>query len=199
VRDRGGRFVPVFNGNGVVTITVTDESPYRCLGGPPCAPEGKNDCNHNGSLLDSIDDNDCDNNGTPDVPVRAFSVAEPAGEWVILNRVPDGSSNYRGTLPIALGSDVAGVLFVNDQAGLNNDITVRYTDEWDGSPSGSNCANNADPAKRGIVDQPVDLIVSDKGKIVVTQYRVDSTSLSPTNDGDGYPDTNELVNLYVTV
>ncbi len=189
----------IFDGNGLLTITVTDTSPYRCVGGPPCAPEGKNDCNHNGSFADPVDDGDCDHDGTPDVPVRVFSGAEPAGEWVVLDRIGAGPS-YRGTLPLSLGADAAGVLRVSEQGGLNDDITTRYIDDWDGTTSGSGCRNDADPFRQGIVDQGIDLVIGTTGNVVVTTFRVDdSASLAPLNDGDGYPDTNETFDLYVTI
>ncbi len=193
----------IYEGNGVLTITVTDPFPYRCTGGPTCTPEGRNDCNHDGDFVDGADDNDCDNNGVTDVLVRAFQTSLTAdSEWVILDRV-GSTTSYRGTLPVAIGGNVNGVLFLVDlESSISDDVTVRYADSWDGSAAGSICRNDPDPAKQGNVDAGLDLVLGDRGDVVVTCFRVDDTIAQPpgaASDGDGYPDTNETADLYVTL
>jgi len=188
----------LYDGNGVLTITVTDPFPYRCVGNP-CVPEGTNDCNHDGDHVDAGDDNDCDDNGISDVLVKAFQTSD--SEWVVCNRL-GSTASYRGSLPFTIGGNVAGVLFVQDLGGLNDDFTVRYADSWDGSPDGSPCRNDPDPARQGNVDAGVDLILDDRGIVSATCYRIDDTIAQPpgaTSDGDGFPDTNETADLYVTV
>ena len=57
-----------------------DGSPYS-QGAPV------NDCNHDGDLVDAgNDDQDCNDNGVTDVVAIASSLAEPAGELVVLDR-----------------------------------------------------------------------------------------------------------------
>ncbi len=193
----------LYEGNGVLTITVTDPFPYRCTGGPTCTPEGRNDCNHDGDFVDGADDNDCDDNGVTDVLARAFqSSTTPDSEWVILDRV-GSTTAYRGTLPVAIGGNVSGVLFLVDlESSIGDDFTIRYPDLWDGSANGSDCGNDPNPAKQGNVDAGLDLVLGDRGDVVVTCFRVDDTIAQPVgaaSDGDGYPDTNETADLYVTL
>jgi len=193
----------LYEGNGVLTITVTDPFPYRCTGGPTCTPEGRNDCNHDGDFVDGADDNDCDDNGVTDVLARAFqSSTTPDSEWVILDRV-GSTTSYRGTLPVAIGGNVNGVLFLVDlESSIGDDFTIRYPDLWDGSANGSLCRNDPDPVKQGNVDAGLNLVLGDRGDVVVTCFRVDDAIAQPpgaASDGDGYPDTNETVDLYVTL
>src|SRR6185503_8863814 len=77
-----------FEGNSVVSLTVTDKTPYDPV-------NNKNDCNGNGSYLDAGDDQDCNNNGALDVTVKLTSDAEIAGEIAILDQTAPGSAVYK--------------------------------------------------------------------------------------------------------
>src|SRR6185436_8037720 len=96
----------------------------------------------------------------------------------ILNRLGAGPS-YRGTIPVSIGGNVPGVLFISDAGSLlQADITARYVDDYDGTQGlteGNQCGNNPDPAKQGIVDTGVNLVVGDTGNISIVSFRVDDS------------------------
>ena len=195
---------------------------------PSCTPENKNDCNHDGDYKDaalhcwnpvtntgsdaacttlgapcaisgefcfSADDNNCDDNGTPDVLARVFSQVEFLGEWVVCDRVTGQTDVYRGTLPTSLGTDVPGVLFVSRSVStIVDDVTARYVDEWDGRSGGTKCQGSANPALWGLVEVGTNIQLRD------AEIRVVSSRIAEQNgDQDGFPDTNETVNLFITV
>ena len=183
----------VYEGNGVLEITVTDPSPYRCTGGSPCTPEGENDCDHNGSFADVVDDNDCDDDGIADVLARALQTSlTPDSEWVVLNRVGT-SDSYEGSLPYSTVANARGVLFVVNLG--PEDVTLQYEDSWDGSSLGSACPNDVDPAQRGVVTAGINVITQATGSVAVRSFRLDDAA----GDADGSPDTGETVDLYVTL
>jgi len=201
----------LYEGNGVLEITVTDPSPYRCTGGSRCTPEAKNDCDHNGSFADVLDDNDCDDDGTTDVLARGFQTSlTPDSEWAVLNRV-GATDSYRGSLPYSAVADAQGVLLVvyrlvssvryvlggaySFSSSFFGSVTVQYEDAWDGSSAGSPCQNEVDPAQRGVVQTTVDIFPRTPGNVVVRSFRLDDTA----GDGDGFPDTGETVDLYLTL
>ena len=184
-----------YEGNASLTVTVIDIYPYKCVGTPTCVPENKNDCNHDGDTGDVGDDNDCDDDSTPDVLARVFSQVEPTGEWVICNRVTGQTDVYRGTLPTSLGTDVPGVLFVSPSVStIVDDVTARYVDEWNGRTDGTPCQGSANPALWGLVE------VGTNFQIQEDDLRVVSFRIAEQNgDQDTFPDTNETVNLFITV
>ena len=184
----------LFETSGVLRITVTDPFPYRCIGGDPCTPEGRNDCDHNASFADAVDDGDCDDDGVRDLIVRVTSQGEPSGEWAVLNRV-GATDSYLGSIPYSALANGQGVLFAPDAGGISPDLTVRYEDLWDGSSSGSACANEVDPTQRGIVSVGVDLLAAQRGSVVVRSFRLQEVA----GDADGFPDTGETVDLYLTL
>jgi hypothetical protein len=181
--------------NGIVTISVVDSSPYG-LGSPV------NDCNLDGDFVDAQDDADCDDDGTDDVVVRATSVGEPAGERVVLDRVGT-SSLYRGTLPISAVGNAAGILYFVD-AGDDPEVVVRYDDRWDGTAAGTPCRNSSSAADWGVVTTGIEISLV-KAQVSVVKHRVadapgsGSPPLPAGQDGDGFPDTNETVDLYLTL
>jgi len=174
-------------GSGAFHVRILDSSPYAAF-----APFDRNDCNRNGSYLDAVDDSDCDDDGTPDVALMVTSLAEPAGEPLVANRTSAGV--YEALLPYSWLADAAGVLRVQDAGPSGAEATVRYEDRWDGSASGDRCRNAANPAAQGFVVEGVH-VEGVTGAVRVVSYRLIDTN----GDQDGFPDTNETFDLYVTI
>jgi hypothetical protein len=86
----------MYTGMTAIAITVTDLSPGK---------SGNDDCDHNGVYTDpAVDKPDCDGDGRRDVCVRAFSTAEPSGEWAILDEttaIPARSGVFEGSVPVS--------------------------------------------------------------------------------------------------
>jgi len=177
-----------YNSLGKVTITVTDYSP----GTPPAR---NNDCDHNGVYTDPGDSQDCDGNGVRDVYVNAWSDAEPTGEWVALNETATGSLVFRGNLPVSSAYDSPGTLFVRREGTVQPVISMQYMDPDDGNgnPCQQNVAAGPDPSSWGQIQAFVTLNVS-TGRVVVKSSRI-----AGGGDGDSFADTNETVNMYITV
>ena len=173
---------------GEVDVTVTDSSPGKPAG-------GNNDCNHNGVYTDAgIDSTDCDGNGRRDVYVKASSIAEPPGEWVLLDETSSGSHVFRGSLPVSSAYDSAGTLFVTRDGITQPVVTLQYDDPDDGTDKP--CQRDPDPTLWGFVQAQVTLNVS-TGRVAVKSSRVSNDA--GKGDGDSFADTNETVNMYVTV
>jgi hypothetical protein len=175
----------MFEGSGVVTVTVLDASP-----GAPGTQV--NDCNFNG-VLDAGDDTDCDNNGTQDVVVKAFSDAEIAGELLILNRV-GVSSRWTGEITFSSAINVPNVLYIVRSGVDAPSVNVRYYDANDGT--GAVCANDADVTRRGTIDTGTTVTV-DSARIIVKGARIANTG--GAGDSDGFADTNETVQMFLTL
>src|SRR5262245_64333524 len=116
---------------GFVELTVTDKSPYDLV-------NAKNDCNGNGSYADAVDDQDCNDNGTPDVTVKLTSLSDVAGEIAVLDKV-GASPVYRGRVPYSTLYDSAGSVFLQTSGAQNPEVTATYDDRNDGT--GARCAN----------------------------------------------------------
>ncbi len=173
---------------GRIDITVTDYSPGKPAG-------GNNDCNHNGMYTDAgIDRTDCDDDGRRDVFVRGTSLAEPAGEWVILNETSSGSHVFKGNLPVSSAYPSPGTLYVRREGTAQPTATLQYNDPDDGT--GQPCQPNPNPALWGFVQAAVTLNVS-TGRVVVKSSRI--TNDAGKGDADAFADTNETVNMYITV
>ncbi len=173
-----------YSGLAVLEITVTDRSPGNLL--------GVNDCDHNGLYTDlGVDDNDCDNNGTPDVPLQAYNDVEPLGEWVVLNQT-SVTGVFKGNLPISSAFDSAGTLFVQKQGTSPASVTVKYLDPNDGT--GQPCKASPDAAQWGQVQAYASVYVPFLN-VTVKSSRV----VSLTGDGDGFADTNETAQLWITI
>jgi hypothetical protein len=165
-----------YEGNSRLEISLLEAS-----------PPAENDCDLNG-IPDGT--HDCSGDGVPDLVVRATSDAEIDGEIVFVERVGSGP-RYRGSLPISPVYDVSGTLFIERSGTLSATVDVVYDDSDDGT--GSPCANSADPAERGNVRAST-AVFYPVGRLSVAGYR-----LTDNGDDDGFADTNETVDLYVTV
>jgi len=182
----------MFEGSGVVTVTVLDASPGD-------VGTQANDCNFDGDTTDPGDDTDCDNNAVQDVVVKAFSDAEPAGEVVVLNRV-GATSQWRGEVSFSSAINVPNVLYIVRSGVANPTVNIRYVDRNDGT--GSVCANDADPNRRGTIDTNTSVAV-DAARIIVKGARISNEGSGPggtgNGDGDGFADTNETVKMFLTL
>ena len=168
-----------------------DPSP-RCDSLRNDGPFNRNDCDANGSYSDLADDTDCDNDGINDVALVATSLAEAVGERIIANQTAGGM--YFAELPVSVNVNVPGVLHVQDAGPAGTEVTVRYEDRWDGTPAGSRCRNSPDPALEGFVTAGAD-VVTVAGNVTVISSRL----VEINGDLDGFPDTNETFDLYVSV
>jgi hypothetical protein len=175
----------LFEGSGLITVTVVETSP------------SPNDCDEDGSP-DVPDDFDCDDDGTPDVVVEASSLGDATGERVVANRTGAACAcEYRGVLPVSTAYDVAGVLFLQPNGGLSAQATLTYLDLDDGT--GQPCANDPTGASPGRVVTNVAVLVT-AGNLRARLASVDDGGISGTHgDGDGIPDTNETVALRIEV
>jgi len=175
-----------FEGNAVLTITVLENSPTV------------NDCNDDGDRSDPDDDTDCDNDGNPDVRVRATSNQEAAGEFMTLNRTTSSCEcEYTGDLTISSIYDVDGVLFVQRQQDLNPYVTVTYEDLDDGT--GSPCKNDVNPDAWGTLSSGTELFLINGDLRVGAVTLFDGQDPPTHGDGDGWADTNETVMLRIQV
>ena len=139
-----------------------------------------------------IDDNDCDNDGTSDILVRATSETELQGELVILNNT--GGFAYAGQLPISAAVNVPGTLFIAVQGNDAPTVSVDYFDDDDGT--GSECDNDVDPLAAGRVSVST-VVLFPVGNVLVQSFRLVDTSGS--GDGDGVADPNETIDMFITV
>ncbi|HJQ97930.1 MAG TPA: hypothetical protein VJ826_06405 [Candidatus Polarisedimenticolaceae bacterium] len=172
--------------SGLIEITVTDKSPYD-----PVNP--KNDCNGNGTYLDAVDDQDCNDNGTTDVVVKVTSLSEVAGEIAVLDRIAPGSPVYRGRIPFTVLYDSPGSIFVQASGTQNPEVTASYEDRDDGT--GARCANALSPEQAGFLLVRTTIAVA-AGRI---DYRSVAIALSPGSPGDddGFADAGETLDLAV--
>ncbi len=167
----------VFEGSTVLQVTVLDRSP-------------KNDCNLDGDVTDvGIDDTDCDNDGTRDLYVRAFSEGEPAGEWFLADETSPNSGRFTVNIPTSFSYNSPETLFVNPGSPV---ARVQYKDWDDGT--GAICKNATDPAQRGTIEESTTLFVA-AGRITLKGVRV----VDVTGDLDGFADDGEEVELYLTL
>ncbi len=169
----------LYQGSASLDVSVVETS-----------PDVANDCDGNGDVVGPLDDNDCDDDGTPDVVVSLYSGAEPGGERLVLNLV-GGSSVYRGSVPISNRQDVVGVLFVHMNGDDEAHVRAVYEDRDDGT--GNRCPNAANPAQEGFVEASATVSAS-AGSVVVTAYR-----LVDNGDSDAYADSDETVEMYITL
>ncbi len=173
----------IYDSHALVSITVIDSSPY--------GPFGVNDCDDDGAFVGPADDTDCDDDAVPDVLVRVVSDAEPEGEILVLNQDPSSTLVYRATIPISTKHDVDGTVFVQMDGTNEAAIGALYEDLDDGT--GSPCPNSLQPSLEGHVRATATVSVP-AGRVIVEGYR-----LQDNGDGDLYADTNEQVDMYVTV
>jgi len=177
---------------GKLAITVTDASP-----GVPTLRY--NDCDHDGAYDEvGVDSLDCDGDGARDVFVKAWSDAEPTGEWAILDETAAGSFVFRGGLPVSSVFDSPGTLYVRREGVSQPIISLQYMDPDDGAghPCQQSTFSGPDPASWGQIQATVALNVS-TGRVVVKSSRI--TNDLGKGDFDPFADTNETVNMHITV
>ncbi len=194
----------IFGGQTSLVVTLLETTPYGTS--PPPGPfvncvatpgntVCRSDCNLDGDFVDGADDADCDDNGTPDVVVKATSDVEALGEKFVLNRTAPGV--YKGDIPVSSSFDAAGVLFVSQLGTDAPMVTVTYNDWQDGTNSGglaNKCMNDVDPAAQGQVQVATNVFL-DTGSITVVRGLVDDVD----GDNDDFADTNETVDLRLVV
>jgi hypothetical protein len=177
-----------YDANGLLQITVTDTSPY----GTPAV----NDCNSNGVFTDAGDDQDCDNDGARDVTVQVSSAEEFPGEVFFLNETAPSSGIWKGTVPYSTTYNSPGTIFGAQSGTVDPIFTATYTDLNDGT--GSPCKNSLDPAKSGQVLATTRVTVT-AGKMTFAGYDIHLVGTPGVNgDDDGFADTNETVDMFVT-
>jgi len=189
--------VNFFEGSAVMNVTLTDKAPGNTAG------VWTNDCNLDGTP-DGV--TDCDADGRNDVPVEVYSDLRADTEIIFLNENSPGSGTFRGTVSISAVADVdafapwnpgdpgayaPGTLFVQRVGTDLPNVNVDYKDENDGT--NNVCNNDVDPAARGIVSATT-AVIFPVGRLTVQSVRV-----VDSGDADGYADTNETVNLFVTL
>jgi len=219
----------VFEGNTILSMTVLDKSPdptndcdlnclppmafqcgagmTYCQGGPDdgatcdvdvvdSCPEGE--CMNFSSQCAPLcfeggptGPRDCDADGISDLVVRVVSESEPQGEIVFLNRT-ENPWEFRGSLPTSATYDASGVLHLKKIGeGFYPVVTGIYRDNDDGT--GQMCSNHMDLALQGYVQDSATLY------LLTGEISVISTVLTDNGDGDGFPDTNETVDMRIRV
>jgi len=195
-----------------IGFTVLDATPYD-----PVTP--KNDCNGDGDYsdigrcsnpdaqgqavsctsnadcvdygvacnadLNYADDTDCNNNAIPDVTLRVVSQAEPSGEVVVLDRASPSGSEYRGSVATSAHQDQRGVVFVQNNGTDTPTVIAVYIDRHNGTDSACGTVDSG--------QSPVAVVVPD------CRLVIQSARLTDNGDDDGFADTSETVNLYVTL
>jgi hypothetical protein len=174
-----------FNGSTALDVTVLDTT--RGTG---------SDCNFDGDNTDGDDDTDCDNDGVADVPITAKSENENPGERIFAPcanpsgaTCPDGE--YTASIPVSATYDSDGVVFVQGQGAQNPVIEINYFDWDDGT--GGQCENSIDPLFNGLI-QAFTAVSLTGGNVGVTQLL-----LVDNGDGDAWADTNETIDMRLTV
>jgi len=160
-----------FEGNAVVSLTVTDVTPYDPV-------NNKNDCNGDGDYTDPGDDQDCNDNGTLDVTVKLTSSAEVAGEIAVLDQIAPGSPVYKANFPYSTFYNSPGTLFIQQVGATAPEITARYEDRDDGT--GSRCKSALEPSQQGFITATTEVHVS-SGRISIQSYTVNNVSVCSIN------------------
>ena len=173
-----------FNSATFLDITVQDATP------------SDNDCNDDGDNTDAGDDRDCNNNGIADVRIIGKSDVEPTGERITMDCVnPSGSTcpdgEYSGSLPVSATFDSPGVVFVASRGVELPSVTMEYFDFDDGT--GVPCQNSLIESENGII-QAATLINLVGGDVALI-----GTSVTDNGDNDIWADTNETVDMKITL
>ncbi len=170
----------VFEGQAVLSVTVLDAVP------------SVNDCDLDGTPDATFD---CNGNGIPDVVVKATSEAEVAGEIVFLDQT-SVTTEYTGEIVVSILSDSPGVLYLAQEGVDAPTITVTYIDsDIDPGPAVVVCPNDVDPAKHGVLQDFNTVFVSGSCEVIVVGAEI----LSDNGDGDVFPDTEEIVDMQVSL
>jgi hypothetical protein len=175
-----------FNSATFLDITLQDTTPSN------------NDCNDDGDNTDAgVDDKDCNNNGIPDVRVTGKSENEPTGERVTLDckdlvvSATCADGEYFGSLPVSATYNSPGVVFVQAQGVDNPVVEINYFDYDDGL--GQVCQNSLLPEALGLV-QSFTTVVLTGGNVALI-----ATAITDNGDGDVWADTNETVDMVITL
>ena len=165
----------MFEGSGVVTVTVLDASPWDAV-------NVKNDCNGDGDFADAADDQDCDNNGTLDVTIKAFSDGEPLGEIIALNRTTVGGSQWTGEVPFSSRHRrPRRALPVRSGVDPRRSTSATRTERR----HRQRCKNDADPSRWGFLDTNTTVSV-DAARVIVKATRI--SNAVGNGDSDGFAD-----------
>lgn len=173
----------------VLTLTVEDATPWEPVGVNDCNGNGVADmglCGGAGPVCDSdtacgggcgscvgLDDTDCSGDCVADVVSRLLSEAEPDGELVFLDLV--GAETYAGTIAVSTRHDVPGVLLVRTNGTSPAIARAIYVDEG------------------GTLEDTTTLTLT-AGRVVIREY-----AIADNGDADIFADTNETVELSITV
>jgi len=129
------------------------------------------------------------------VVVKATSEAEVTGEIVFLDQT-SVSSEYTGEIVVSILSDSPDVLYLAQEGVDAPTITVTYIDsDIDPGPGVVVCPNDVDPAKHGVLTDATSLFVSGACEVIVVGAEI----LSDNGDGDVFPDTEEIVDMQVSL
>jgi len=177
-----------YDGNAVVSLTVTDRTPYdpvnnknNCNGDSVCSLLLSKSCKvdtdctggNNGTCIqdysDAGDDQDCNNNGKLDVTVKLTSDAEIEGEIAVLDQVAPLSPLYKANFPYSTLFNSAGTLFVVQSGTAAPIVTALYADRNDGT--GSSCKNALDPTVQGFISATT-TVSALSGRVTVRSYGV---------------------------
>lgn len=174
-----------FDGATALNVTVLDTT--RGTG---------SDCNFDGDNADGGDDVDCSNDGVMDVPVLAKSENEQPGEQFYLPcKNPSGATcpdgEYTGSIPVSATYNSVGTVFVQAQGVQNPIVELNYFDYDDGT--GNQCENNIDPLFNGLIRSFTGVTLT-AGNVAVTQVL-----LTDNGDQDAWADTNETIDMRITV
>ncbi len=173
----------IFETSTTVDVTILESTPYDSTN-----PGDLNDCDLDGAF-DGTDD--CNGNGIPDIVARATSESTDV-EALVLDRIASGV--YTGTVTTSVTYDIDGVLFL---IGIGSDfptIRIQYTDRDDGT--GNVCPNDTDPAVAGTVEA-TSTVFPTRGRVTVAGARL--TNQAGFGDGDGFADTNETLEMFLTI
>ena len=208
-------------GGGGTTPCQTDADCLPSPGGTCNTGAANTACNADANFAD---DQDCNNNGTPDIVATGTSESLDL-ELIVLDRLATGV--YRAEVTVSVTYDVPGTLFLSSTGTTPPTAEIRYNDRDDGT--GNKCPNAADPATEGLVNAFAAVAIT-QGDVIVTGSTLqpaqrdlcDSTddgipgegiddpndcnqTGTPTagctacGDADAFPDTNEILNLYLDV
>ena len=201
----------IYEGVTSLPVSLLDSSPYgsACTGGANngivcfaangnadcpsgfCLP-AFNDCDLDGLFnTPGVDDIDCNNNGTPDVVVKATSEVDTAGEIVILDQVSPGSNEYRGNVAVSVLADSEGVVYLVQVGTDNPFVLLTYLDYDDGT--GHICQNDVVDDNRGRVQNGAGVLVQTCDVSLV------STSFVDNGDVDLFADSQETIDLSFSV
>lgn len=199
----------VYVGNTEIPVSILDATPYNraCVGGTEngnvcfssdpsdcttgggsCLPT-TNDCDQDGVFNEVGDDNDCNDNGTPDIVARATSEEDTVGVVVVLDNV--GGNEYAGVVTVSLTAKSENSLFIAENGDEDPTVTVTYRDFEDGT--GHLCQNDLIEANQGRVQAATTVFVPS------CDLAITSTTFSDNGDGDLFADTDETVEVGIAV